>query len=80
MNFRGSIATFCYSRQAVGTYKCSSDVSTARRSVTTLRHGLPQSREAAAADADVQGHQRAGVLAGDEAGEISDGARAEGLG
>ena len=53
VHYRGSIATFFYSRQAVGVYKCCATVYGAPTQKLLLRHRTSWIRPAAAADADV---------------------------
>ena len=70
VNYQGSIATFFYNRQAVGTYKyCASGVRGADQKLR-LRHRLPQPGSAAAEHTRVPRHERRRILAGSQTGTV----------
>ena len=71
VHYRGSIATFFYSRQAIGVYKCCNTVYGAPDPTLLLRYRLPGSGAAAAADADVPRHELARLCAGGQTGQVS---------
>ena len=70
VNYRGSIATFFYSRQAIGTYKCCTTVYGAPTRQFSFDIELPHAGTPAAADAGVPRREHAGLLAGDSAGDV----------
>ena len=69
VNYRGSIVTFYFSRQAVGVFKMMDGVRRHRRDVH-LRHRLPRPGASAAADADVPRRERARLQTGDQARKV----------
>ena len=68
VNYMGATATFFYSRQAVGTFKCCNTVYGAPTRNYLFRHELQHSGAAATQYAGVPRHERCRFLAGTAAG------------
>ena len=72
VNYRGSMATFFYNRQAVGTYKCCATVYGAPASAYAFDIDFLNAGAAAAEHAGVPRHERGRLLAGDASGPVVD--------